>query len=170
MRSTQTIRRLAAICALVVAGTVFTASPAYAGTTNTSFLFGGSIPAETDYQAYVVTQLYETGTPGQSRTFSYTQLHLGRYGKITATGCQLETWLTLSYSPPGQSAWDSPHWTFPDCTDFFTTNQGGWPQEGHTPAFNTAASWIYTHFCITLSWGSSTHTRNCFSANWTQTS
>jgi hypothetical protein len=171
MRMTRIARGLAAICALVVAGVVITASTASASITTTSLLLGGSISQETDFQAYIVTRLYETGTPGQSQAYSYTQLELGKAGTISATDCQLETWLTLVQGDPlVDTTWDSPHWTY-HCMDFIG-QQGFFVTEGHTPQFNTVASSIVTKVKVRLYYNhsSSPGYTYFFMGQWTQTS
>ena len=172
MRSTKAVRRLAAMCALVLTGLLLTAAPASADQTTALRILGGDPSAQTEFEMYFVTQIYEHAPPQTyiSSTYSYTQLELGKYGVISATDCQLETWLTLTEDIPGVNTWDSPHLTY-HCMDFLS-ERGVFVQEGHTGHWDTRADWIVTHSVVRLYFNNSSTPGRTFdmTGNWTQTS
>jgi hypothetical protein len=153
MLLTKALRRLAATCALVLAGVVVTASPAAADEVPVNISpAGASAPFWVYLDGSISLHLL-----GCSPTFyipwcvgGSARFDISHAFNTSATDCDATIWLTLS---DGTTTWDSPHWTNPpsacavaltcrDCEVGYAT----------TPTFNTVADRIKVHVCVHLKW------------------
>src|SRR5262245_40213105 len=108
MRSTMTVRRLAAMCALLVAWVMFTAPPAVADTSSTQERITHNDPGA-DFWVWINSRIFLNGPGSQTSTvssFASFKAETGFY--TTANDCSADIWLTLSVDKT--SSWDSPHY------------------------------------------------------------
>lgn len=140
MRLTRTIRGLATICAVVIAGVVLTASPASANHSDITGLFGGSFADQTEWYYDIHLQIqYDPNNPGYSLAYTSLSLEIGQNAVVTgATDCRVETWITLD---DGHTTWDSPHANSHTCLTMLNNPayRGVLLNEGHIGPFDTVA-------------------------------
>jgi hypothetical protein len=148
MRLSKPIRWMAAVCAVVVATVLFTATPASATTLWWSGVFFGSTNTAFHYQILSEDDVVF----GQALPY-YTvvggRLYLDAGATVSATDCKMVTWETLDFD--GGNTWDSPKVT-DDCqiaidyrNQWFSWSGDGWLTSANQARGNLCVYLYYNH-------------------------